>query len=126
MKISQIPYNVSYIKLRDNRDLICPSRIIVILTSLIIKIFETFIESDIMINEYYLASSLSSVILTTLKEIIHAIISKSYVFNTFHRKYNHYNKSMKSSYIRHFVNTIFNTITNNFTIILNRRDVVKN
>ena len=79
-----------------------------------------------MMNEYYLAPSTSSKILTTLKEIIHDILSKLHTFNTFKGKYNYYSKGVKLLSIIAFRNTIFKPTANNFIIVLNRRDTVEN
>ena len=111
-RINELPYNTTYIKLRDNGGLIWPSRIIVLLTGLNIKIFETFINSENMMNEYYLASSSSCTMLATLKEIIWDIVSKSCTFNAFKGECFSCQKSVKLSSVMQqpsfYLNLYFN------------------
>ena len=56
--------------LRDKGGLIWPSKIVVFVAGLIIKSSETFLDSEVIMNECYLAALSSRIVLTALKEII--------------------------------------------------------
>ena len=69
--------------LRDKGGLVWPSKIVVLLTGLTIKVFETFLDSENMMNECYLAASSSRIVLTALDEIIMDTLLKSHLHNAF-------------------------------------------
>ena len=77
---------MSCIELRDKGSLISPSKITVLLTGLIIKSFEKFLNLEDKLNEHCLSCSSSRVALKSLKEIIYEIIFKSCIFNVFKGK----------------------------------------
>ena len=78
-----MPHNISHMNLRDNGDLMWLSKIIVLIAGLIAKAFGTFLNSEVMMNECYLASSSSRIVLTALKEIIIEILLKSCMYDAF-------------------------------------------
>ena len=78
-----------------------------------------------MMNECYLASWSSSVLFATLKENISSIVSKSCTLDAFKDECLSCKKSDNSSSVAPFVNAAFNTVANNFIIVMNRREVEK-
>ena len=118
-------YNISYMELRDEGGLIWPSKIIVIMYGIIKIIFEEFLQSETLLNDYHHSCSSSRVALMTLKEIIFDIIKESSIFNDAIRTCNScYTNRLKKISLP-LVNTFFNVSTNNFTLLLNRREITK-
>ena len=98
----------------------------VLLTGLTIKVFETFLHSENMMNEYYIAASSSCIVLTALDEIIRNIFLKSHLHNAFKGDCEYYKLKMCAWYITSFITTIFKTIANNSTALLNRMSIATN
>ena len=120
-----ISWNEWCTELKDNVDLIWKSKIIALLSGLIIKVFDIFISSKNKTNECYLSCSSSHAVLITLKDIIYEIVSKSFVLNAFKGGCKCFNSDVLSRFIKPLTNEIFNATANYFTILLNRRDAVK-
>ena len=99
-------------------------KIIVLIAGLIIKVFETFLNSEVMMNECYLAASSSRIVLTALKEITIEILLKSRM-NNFKEEFKYCNINMQSRCVTPLRSTIFNTTSNNFTLLLNRRNMAQ-
>jgi len=118
-----VGYNILFMNLRDKGGLIWPSKIVVLMTGLTIKAFESFLDSENMMNEYYIAASSSRIVLTALDEIIRDIFLKSYLHNAFKGDCKNCKLKMYSQYVTPFMTTIFKTTANNFTVLLNRKNM---
>ena len=118
-------YNILCMNLRCKGGLVWLSKIRVFLTRLIAKSFETFLNSEVMTNEWHLAASSSRIVLNTSKEIIVDILLKSHVLNALKGECKCCNVSMKSRHVTPIINTIFNTTTNNVTLLLSRNNLAK-
>ena len=108
--------------LRDKGGLIWPSKIVVLLAGLIIKVFETFLDSENVMNERYLAASSSRIVLTALDEIIMDMLLKSHLHNAFKGECKHCKLKTRARRMTPFMTTIFKTPAKNFTVLLNRKN----
>ena len=117
--------DMSCIDLRDKGGLIWPSKLIVMLSGSIIKIFERFIQSENLMNDYYASCSSSRVALLALKNLLNDLMSESLFFNAFKGKCRLCGIDMMKKLINPLTITFFNVTTNNFTILLNRREVAR-
>ena len=122
---SSIAYDISYIHVRDKDSLIWPSKLIVILSGMIIKLFEQFIQSENFMNDYYESCSFSYVALLALKNVVYNMISSSLFFNAFQGKCRSCGIDMVNKLINPLTCTFFNVTTNNFTMLLNRRELAR-
>lgn len=117
-----VEHNISHIELRDDGGLIWPSKIIIIVRGIIKTIFERFLQSETLLNDYHHCSS-SCVALITLKQMLLDMIKDSTMFNHAARHYNLHNANRFHAIT--MLLTFFNILTNNFTILLNRREMTK-
>ena len=111
--------------MRDEGGLRWPSKIIVVLTGTIIKIFERFLECEDHVNDYFISCSSSRVALLTLKRMVHDIMSNSPIFNAWKGQCHLCRSNLMKHAINPLVTTYFNVSANNFTLVLNRRAVAK-
>ena len=80
---NRIQCNISHIDLRDEGGLTWPSKIEVLICGIVINIFERFLNSDSLKNDYFASCSSSRVALLTFKEMVQEVISNSHTFNVF-------------------------------------------
>ena len=76
-------YNILCMNFRDKRGLVWSSKIIVLLTRLIVKVFETFLNSEVSYDEWALFSGFVKSHSFDYVEIIVEILLKSHIFNAF-------------------------------------------
>ena len=95
-------HNILFMNLRDKGSLVWPSKIVVLLTGLTIKVFKTFLHSENIMNEYYIAASLSHIVLTGLDEIIRNIFFKFHLYSAFKEDCKYCKLKMHARYITPF------------------------
>ena len=117
--------NEKHIGMRDGGGLRWPSKIIVMLTGIIIKIFERFLECDDHMNDYFISCSSSRIALLTLKSMAHEMTLNSSIFNAWKGQCHLCRSYLMKYAINPLVTTYFNVSANNFTLVLNRRAVAK-
>ena len=81
MNKMRFPHNVEYVDFRYDGGLLWPSRIVVMLTGVVIKLFEQILASEDFMNDYYTSCSSSSIALLFLKSMVFDIMSNSNYFN---------------------------------------------
>ena len=92
---------------------------------MMIKLFEQFIQSENFMNDYYESCSFSYVALLALKNVVYNMISSSLFFNAFQGKCQSCSIDMVNKLINPLTCTFFNVTTNNFTMLLNRRELAR-
>ena len=73
-------------------------------------------------NDYCLSCSSSRVALIAIKEMVRKMINNSHHFNSLKSKCHYCNKMLLDYSIKLLMNAHFNITTNNFTLLLNRRN----
>ena len=124
-KYGTMPCNVECIAMRDEDGLRWPSKIIAILTGVIIKVFQRFLDCENCTNDYCISCSSSRVCLLTLKGIMHNVMHCSAIFNAWKGQCNLCNCTLMKKAIIPLENSHINVAANNFALVLNRRAMQK-
>ena len=112
-------------ELRDEGGLTWQSMLVVLICGAMIKIFQQFIKTESMMNDYCVSCSSSRVALRKLKCIVYDIVNTSAHFCAFKGECTSCKSDMLRFMIKPLINTHFNVSADNLTMVLNRREVTK-
>ena len=120
-----LTYNVLYINERDKTGLTWPTESVVILSGVIFSIFNDVLSSENVMKLLMQSASSSRVGIRTLRRIVSENVSKYTTLNSLNCVCESCGCDRQSQVWSHLITILFNVATNNFTLLLNRRENAK-
>lgn len=118
-------YDISYLNARDKVGLTWPNEIVVILSDLVLSVFENTISSEHHMKLLMQSASASRVGLRTLRRIVEEKVSKCDATKYLCCSCQVCGSNRMSGICIYLINTLFNIGANNFTMLLNRKENAK-
>ena len=122
-KIKSLCYNTSCMEIRDEGGLLWPTKEIIFIGGYVIKFFEHFLKSENLLKEYYSSCSSSRMALMAIKKIMSDSIKALTSLDSLTGTCTSCGCDMEKSIVKPLTSTFFNVAANNFTMVLNRREI---
>lgn len=117
--------DISYLNARDKVGLTWPNESAVVLSDLVLSVFENTLSSECNMKSLMQSASLSRVELRTLRRIVEEKVSKCDAMRILCSSCQVCGSNRMSCVCTYLTNTLFNIGANNFTMLLNRKENAK-
>ena len=118
-----ITCNASHMNLRDEGGLMCLKEEISLIGGITIQFFERVIKHNVMRKECYVSCSYSRIALMVFKSLTTDATNESPFVNATKGKCGSCSANMTENIVAPMFNTLFNFATNNFVILLSRKEL---